>query len=181
MERVFATQIAAGRVAAVWVPFETAWAYRGFFRAFRPTYGLVMEIEIWPRMVFAAKKAGVPLFMCNAQYPSKSILRDSRGMRLRQQVMRGFAGAFVKSQLQADRFAAIGVSNIAITGVWGHAAVPDNIVDLVVSMTRDRVAGLLGDEGVVIADFGAGTYSRQTWRIWRQIKALYEYRGPRAA
>lgn len=116
VERVFATQIAAGQVAAVWVPFETAWAYRGFFRAFKPAYGLVMEIEIWPRMVFAAKAAGVPLFMCNAQYPSKSILRDSRGLRLRQQVMRGFAGAFVKSQLQADRFAAIGVSNIAITG-----------------------------------------------------------------
>lgn len=115
-ERVFAAQIAAGQLAAVWVPLETAWAYAGFFRAFQPRYGLVMEIEIWPRMVFAAKARGVPLFMCNAQYPSKSIARDGRGLRLRQQVMRGFAGAFVKSQLQADRFAAIGVRNIAVTG-----------------------------------------------------------------
>lgn len=115
-ERVFAAPIAAGQLAAVWVPLETGWAYSGFFRAFQPRYGLVMEIEIWPRMVFAAKARGVPLFMCNAQYPSKSIARDGRGLRLRQQVMRGFAGAFVKSQLQADRFAAIGVRNIAVTG-----------------------------------------------------------------
>ena len=59
-ERVFAPEIAAGKLAAVWVPFETAWAYAGFFRAFRPRAGLVMEIEIWPRMIFAARRAGVP-------------------------------------------------------------------------------------------------------------------------
>jgi 3-deoxy-D-manno-octulosonic-acid transferase len=115
-ERVFAPEIAAGQLCAVWVPLETGWAYAGFFRAFRPRYGLVMEIEVWPRMTFAARRANVALFMCNAQYPSRSILRDSKGLRLRQAVMRGFAGALVKSQLQADRFAAIGVQNIAVTG-----------------------------------------------------------------
>lgn len=115
-QRLFEGDIAQTRVQVVWVPFETQWAYRGFFRAFRPRLGLVMEIEIWPRMVFAARKAGVPLFMCNAQYPRKSIARDARGLGLRHEVMRGFAGALVKSQLQADRFAAIGVQNIAVTG-----------------------------------------------------------------
>ncbi|MGI1662819.1 3-deoxy-D-manno-octulosonic acid transferase [Palleronia sp. KMU-117] len=115
-ERVFAADIDTGRLAAVWVPFETGAAYRRFLDAFRPQYGLVMEIEIWPRMVQAARAAGVPLFMCNAQYPTKSIARDSRWPRLRQEVMRGFAGAFVKSDLQAERFAAIGVPNIHVTG-----------------------------------------------------------------
>jgi 3-deoxy-D-manno-octulosonic-acid transferase len=98
------------------VPIETAWAFRCFFRAFRPVFGLVMEIEIWPRMVFAAKAADVPLFMCNAQYPANSLARDSGGLRLRQQVMRGFSGALVKSELQADRFRKVGVNNIAVTG-----------------------------------------------------------------
>ena len=114
--RVFHADIAADRLRAVWVPLETAGAYRRFFHAFQPLYGLVMEIEIWPRMVFAARAAGVPLFMCNAQYPSRAIARDSKGLRLRQAVMRGFAGALVKSDLQAQRFAAVGVQNIAITG-----------------------------------------------------------------
>ena len=113
--RVFGPDIAAGRLAAVWVPFELAWCFRGFFRAFRPKLGLVMEVEIWPRMVFAARDAGVPLFMCNAGYPSKSVARDAR-FPLRPAVMRGFAGALVKSQLQAGRFAAVGVPNITVTG-----------------------------------------------------------------
>jgi 3-deoxy-D-manno-octulosonic-acid transferase len=114
-ERVFANDIAAGRMAAVWVPVETAWAYRGFFRAFRPRAGLVMEIEIWPRMIFAAREAKVPLFMCNAQYPTTSMARDARS-GLRPRLMRHYAGAFVKSDLQAARFASVGVPNITVTG-----------------------------------------------------------------
>lgn len=114
-ERVFAADIAAGTLAAVWVPFETAWAYAGFFRAFRPRAGLVMEIEIWPRMIFAARKDGVPLFMCNAQYPTKSMARDAK-LNLRHKLMQGYAGAFLKSDLQAQRFASVGVQNIVVTG-----------------------------------------------------------------
>ncbi len=114
-ERAFAAEIASRLLVAVWVPFETAWAYRGFFRAFRPRAGLVMEIEIWPRMIFAARRAGVPLFMCNAQYPTKSMDRDAK-LTLRHDLMRGYAGAFVKSDLQARRFASVGVRNIAVTG-----------------------------------------------------------------
>jgi 3-deoxy-D-manno-octulosonic-acid transferase len=114
-EQVFAAEIAQGRLSAVWVPFETSWAYAGFFKTFRPKVGLVLEIEIWPRMIFAAKRARVPLFMCNAQYPSDSMARDARS-GLRPAMMRGFAGAFVKSDLQAQRFASVGVPNITVTG-----------------------------------------------------------------
>ena len=115
-ERFFAQEIAAGTLQVVWVPLETGWAYRGFIRAFRPRCGLVMEIEIWPQMIASARAARVPLLMCNAQYPSKSFARDSARLPIRQALMRGFSGAIVKSELQRDRFAAIGVGNIAVTG-----------------------------------------------------------------
>ena len=115
-ERELEQERKSGKVHVIWVPLETEWAFRGFFHAFRPKFGLVMEIEIWPRMVFACCAEGVALFMCNAQYPSRAIQRDNRGLRLRQEVMRGFAGAFVKSDLHARRFSDVGVRNIAVTG-----------------------------------------------------------------
>ncbi len=114
-DQAFGPAIADGRLAVVWVPFELAWCYRGFFRAFRPKLGLVLEIEIWPRMVQAAREAGVALYMTNAQYPLDSVERD-RKFPLRPAVMRRFAGAFVKSALQAERFAAVGVRDITVTG-----------------------------------------------------------------
>ena len=113
--RVFAADIAAGKLRAAWVPFEYGFAYPRFFKTFAPNCGLVMEIEIWPRMIMAARATGVPLYMCNAQYPSKSYARDGR-TGFRAQVMRGFAGALVKSDLQAQRFASVGVENIQVTG-----------------------------------------------------------------
>jgi hypothetical protein len=64
-----------------------------------------MEIEIWPRMIASAHRRGVPLFMCNAQYPLKSLERDRARAPIRAELMTGFAGAFVKSDLQAARFA----------------------------------------------------------------------------
>ena len=114
-ERVFAPDIAAGRMRVAWVPFEYGFAYRRFFNTFAPKCGLVMEVEIWPRMIMSARRFGVPLYMCNAQYPSKSYARDGLS-GFRAQVMQGFAGALVKSDLQAVRFASVGVANIHVTG-----------------------------------------------------------------
>ncbi|WP_394181432.1 3-deoxy-D-manno-octulosonic acid transferase [Yoonia maritima] len=115
-EREFANEIAEGRVQTVWVPLELGFTYRRFLRHFTPKYGLVMEIEIWPRMIMACRKHGTPLFMCNAQYPQKSYDKDTKGLGLRAALLGGFAGGFVKSDDQRNRFAAAGMTNIHITG-----------------------------------------------------------------
>lgn len=128
-EAVLAGAIAAGQARCVWVPVELGWAYAGFFRAFAPKYGLVMEIEVWPRMIAACRRAGVALFTCNAQYPSKSYARDRARLGLRAELMTGFAGALVKSDLQAQRFASVGVRNIAVTGeLRFDQPIPDRLV-----------------------------------------------------
>jgi 3-deoxy-D-manno-octulosonic-acid transferase len=96
------------------VPVETGWAFAAFFRAFRPRAGLVMEVEHWPRMILSARRHGVPLFPCNAQYPLRSFTRDRGGWRM--QAIGCYAGALVKSDLQAERFRAAGLARIAVTG-----------------------------------------------------------------
>lgn len=115
-ETVFAAAVAAENLFPVWIPFEFAWAYRKFFRSFQPRFGLSMETETWPRMITASRRNGVPLFLCNAQYPAESHARDTTRLGLRAELMTGFAGALVKSDLQAERFRSVGVTNIAVTG-----------------------------------------------------------------
>ncbi|MEJ8563131.1 glycosyltransferase N-terminal domain-containing protein [Yoonia sp. GPGPB17] len=115
-EREFAAEIAAGTVQTIWVPLEYGFAYRRFLSHFAPRYGLVMEIEVWPRMIMACRKNGTPLFMCNAQYPAKSFEKDQNGLGLRAKLVTGFAGGFVKSDGQSARFAAVGMPNIHVTG-----------------------------------------------------------------
>ncbi|MDX8347314.1 glycosyltransferase N-terminal domain-containing protein [Cognatiyoonia sp. IB215446] len=115
-ERAFAEEIAAGQVQTVWVPFEYGFSYRRFLRHFAPKYGLIMEIEIWPRMIAACHRLGTPLFMCNAQYPKKSYEKDTQGLGLRAELLAGFAGGFVKSEGQRARFASLNMPNLYVTG-----------------------------------------------------------------
>ncbi len=115
-QREFANEIASYQVKPVWVPFEYGFAYRRFLNHFAPKYGLVMEIEIWPRMIMACRQHGTPLFMCNAQYPQKSFTKDTQGLGLRAALLGGFAGGFVKSEGQRARFAQVGMPNIHVTG-----------------------------------------------------------------
>lgn len=114
--RLFGPEIASGRVTVVWVPFDMAWCHRRFLKACRPRIGLTLEVEIWPAMIFAARAAGMPLYLCNGIYGTRSLARDNAGLRLRQRVIRGLAGAFVKSRLQAERFASTGLENVVVTG-----------------------------------------------------------------
>ncbi len=114
--REFHAQIAAGQLQTLWVPFETRRAYRRFLTTFQPRLGLVMEIEVWPMMIKMARATGTPLYMCNAQYPVKSYLKDKRGLGLRARLFAGFAGGFVKSRDQQTRLAAAGLQNIHVTG-----------------------------------------------------------------
>lgn len=113
-QRIFAAEIAARRLRPVWVPFEFHWCHARFLRAFAPKFGLVMEIEVWPQMILSCRRAGVALYLCNAQYPAKSFARDQG--RARADLMAGFAGGLVKSDLQRQRFAATGLAPIAVTG-----------------------------------------------------------------
>lgn len=115
-ESQFRDAIASGQLAAIWVPFDMRWCYRRFFNACRPKIGLTLEVEIWPAMIFASKAAAVPLYMCNSIYGKGPFARDSKGLRLRQRIIKGFSGAFVKSSVQAERFASVGLENINVTG-----------------------------------------------------------------
>ncbi len=113
---LFSAEVAERRLIPLYVPFEFDWVYRRFFRSVAPKYGLVMEIEMWPRMIASARKHRVSLFICNGQYPEKSFNRDTGRTALRGELARGFAGLMIKSKIHADRFRNLGATNIAVTG-----------------------------------------------------------------
>lgn len=113
---MFPDALAAGQLVPVYVPIEFDWIFRRFFRAFNPKYGLVLEIEIWPKMIDSARRHRVPLFLCNGHYPEKSYQRDVRQFGIRGQLVRGFAGLLIKSVEDAERFKAFGAPNVAVVG-----------------------------------------------------------------
>lgn len=115
-QKLFADAIAQGRLTPVYVPFDYGLAFLRFFKAFRPKYGLVMEIEFWPGMIRTAKWRGIPLVLCNGQYSQRAFERDQKSLLSRGRFVSGFAAVMVKSEAHAERFRQRGVQKIAITG-----------------------------------------------------------------
>ncbi len=115
-QKLFAAEYASGQLVPVWVPLEYDWVFRRLFKAFSPKFGLVMEIEMWPRMIASARRHKVPLLLCNGHYPAKSFEKDKRRYPLRGQLATGFAGLLIKSEADAERFRYFGAPNVEMTG-----------------------------------------------------------------
>jgi 3-deoxy-D-manno-octulosonic-acid transferase len=63
----------------VWLPYDTPDAVERFFRHFRPVVGVLMETEVWPNLLHAAARHGVPMVLANARLSEKS---QRQGRRL---------------------------------------------------------------------------------------------------
>ncbi len=62
----------------VWLPFDTPGAARRFLRHFQPSVGVLMETELWPGLMRAAERAGVPVVMANARLSERSAAKGAR-------------------------------------------------------------------------------------------------------
>ena len=55
------------------IPFDNVWHCRDFFKRHRITLGLIMETELWPELLYQARRAGVELLQVNARLSQKSL------------------------------------------------------------------------------------------------------------
>lgn len=114
-ETAFAAEIAAGRMVVRYLPLELGWAYRRFLRQ-RPKLALVMEIEVWPVMIAAAARAGVPLVLTNSQYPARSFARDRWLAWWIGHPVARVAAVLAKSETHAVRFRDLGARAVLVCG-----------------------------------------------------------------
>jgi 3-deoxy-D-manno-octulosonic-acid transferase len=61
-------------------PLDFAWAVRAYLRALQPKLLVLMESELWPRMLVECGRSGVPVAVVNARVSDKSF---ARGVRVR--------------------------------------------------------------------------------------------------
>lgn len=112
----FAEEISEGRVVVRYLPLEYRPALRRFLAACKPRLALVMEIDIWPLMLWEARTAGVPVWLCNTQFLTKSFERDYKKGRFRGRAVSLVAGAMTKSDLHTARFKEVGLSDVVTVG-----------------------------------------------------------------
>ena len=114
--RLFRSEIDANQLEVRYLPFEYDYSYFLFLKRHEPKLLLLLEVEIWPILIMSARKAQVPVYLCNAHY-SRERDKDRKGKRtIRDDLINCVNGVFTKSTDYADRFKSIGATNVYVTG-----------------------------------------------------------------
>jgi len=113
---LFESAISAGQLRQVYLPYDLCWSVANFIRAFKPKFGLLMETEAWPTMVFYCAEIGLPLFLVNARLSERSARRVNRFGNAGRSLFQAFKGILAQTQLDADRYRSLGVKRVEIVG-----------------------------------------------------------------
>ncbi|HET9087698.1 MAG TPA: 3-deoxy-D-manno-octulosonic acid transferase [Acidobacteriaceae bacterium] len=99
----------AGQVRVFYWPLDFGWMVRRYLRALRPRAIVLVESELWPRMIFEATRAGVPTIVVNGRISDRSLPRYLALRRLWRRFLRKLTMVLAQSEEDRKRFAAIGV------------------------------------------------------------------------
>ncbi|MBC7604816.1 MAG: 3-deoxy-D-manno-octulosonic acid transferase [Ramlibacter sp.] len=111
--------------AQAWLPWDTPKAVKRFLNHFSPSAGVLMETEVWPNLVAAAKEAGIALALANARLSAKSLAGTLRLASLSQPAYASLSAVWAQTDADARRLAQAGAT---VKGVFGNLkfdATPD--------------------------------------------------------
>ncbi len=113
---LFTKAIAAGQLRQVYLPYDLCWSVANFIRAFKPKFGLFMETEAWPTVVFYCAEIGLPLFLVNARLSERSARRVNQFGKAGRSLFQAFSGILAQTQFDARRYQGLGVKQVEIVG-----------------------------------------------------------------
>ena len=102
----------AGKIAEIdlclYFPFDYPFAVNRVLRKVRPSLILIMETELWPNFIRAARRSAIPMLLVNGRISDKSFHRYLRLRWFFQPILRNLAALCMQSAEDARRITAIG-------------------------------------------------------------------------
>lgn len=109
----------------VWQPWDSPAAVARFFNHFKPRLGLLMETEIWPNAVAAAKAHDMPLVLVNGRLSEKSLQQALRMAPLSLPAYGALSAVVAQTEADAQRFRRLGARVAGVFGNLKFDATPD--------------------------------------------------------
>lgn len=99
-----------------YLPYDKPQWVQQFLREHKPLFGILMETEIWPNLMYGCSEHHIPLFLANARLSEKSQNGYLKIRGLVEPVMQTLSGCFAQTADDAERLHLIGASNVHICG-----------------------------------------------------------------
>ena len=125
-----------------YVPYDSPRYVARFLDHWRPSLALFIESDLWPNLILSSAARRLPMVLINGRMSHRSFPRWRRVSGTISALLGRFDVCLAQSQLDADRFAALGSRNVVVTGnlkldVPAPPADSEKL-DWLISMTRGR-------------------------------------------
>ena len=90
-------------------PLDFAWIVRRYLKALKPRALILVESELWPRMLVEAERAGIPVIVVNGRISNRSLPRYRALRTLWAPLLRKLTLVLAQSEEDRVRFVDIGV------------------------------------------------------------------------
>ncbi len=111
--------------AQAWLPYDTPGATRRFLARHRPTVGVLMETEVWPALLHAARAAAVPVVLANARLSERSLRKAQRLPALMRPAAAAFSQVLAQTEADAQRLRDAGAVAVQVAGNLKFDSTPD--------------------------------------------------------
>jgi 3-deoxy-D-manno-octulosonic-acid transferase len=108
-----------------WLPYDTPGAVRRFLAQFRPAVGVLMETEVWPNLLVAARERGVPMVLASARLSERSRRKGERLGAVLRPAVESLALVLAQSDADAGRLRAAGAPDVRVAGNLKYDMAPD--------------------------------------------------------
>jgi 3-deoxy-D-manno-octulosonic-acid transferase len=124
-------------------PFDLPWVTRRVLDRLQPSAIVLMEAEIWPNLLAAARKRGIPVVVANAHLSDRTLSRAARLRPLLAPLFAGISRYLAQSGAIRDRAVALGMPPERVF-VAGHTKFDQQVPDL----TPDEIAAVRAGFGL---------------------------------
>ncbi|WP_374277445.1 lipid IV(A) 3-deoxy-D-manno-octulosonic acid transferase [Azonexus sp.] len=114
--RQAAREVYGDRVVQAYLPYDYPGAVDRFLRHFSPEFGVLMETEVWPNLLAAARRRAVPVMLANARLSARSARGYGRIGALARPAFASLAGVAAQTADDAARLAELGVAPVEVCG-----------------------------------------------------------------
>lgn len=144
-----------GTARVFFYPLDIGWAVRAYLKVLQPRMLVLMESELWPRMLVECGRTGVPVAVVNARVSDRSFARGMRVRAIWGRALRRVTLFLAQSGEDARRLVAMGAreESMRVAGNLKYdvrAPKQSRVVELIREAVRDRpvvVAGSTAGSG----------------------------------
>ncbi|MFA5488043.1 MAG: 3-deoxy-D-manno-octulosonic acid transferase [Candidimonas sp.] len=114
--RAFAQAVAEGRLVQQWLPYDFPFSTRRFMAHYRPVAGVLIEREVWPNLLAAARRASVPMALASARFSERALARTLRCGKVLRQAYEGLTAVYAQTLQDAQRLEKAGAQAVGVSG-----------------------------------------------------------------